>query len=96
MGKRFGSRRSRESASSTRRPTAKDIDRQLRQWSVRRVVSWSALILAVVIAVQHLLAHAGYRPVPLSMPAQDLLIGYPTAAIVAIVGALLIDPRPRL
>jgi len=36
--------------------------------------------------VQHLLAHAGWRPLPLAMAAQDLFIGYPVGGVIALAG----------
>ena len=66
-----------------------------RPWTRRRVASTSALTLALVIAIQHLVAHFGIRPIPISMGWQDILIGYPTAAVLAIVGAMALEPHPR-
>lgn len=54
------------------------------------------MLLAVLIAIQHLVAHAGFRPLPISMGLQDLLLGYPAAALLFILGAVMIDPRPRI
>lgn len=76
-----------------RRLVQADIARQLRRWPPRRIAAWSLFLLAAVIAVQHLLAHGGVRPVPLSMGWQDLLMGYPMAAVVFILGAFIIEAR---
>jgi hypothetical protein len=84
------------SSSIRRRAKKSDVDKQLSNWTKRRVLSWSLFGLAGVVAVQHLLAHAGWRPVPLSMGWQDVLIGYPMAIVLAIVGAIVLDPRPRI
>ena len=65
-------------------------------WTRRRVLSWTLFGSAAVIAAQHLLAHGGLRPVPLSMGWQDVLIGYPTAIVLAIAGGIVMDPNPRL
>lgn len=62
-------------------------------WPGRRVASWTLMLLGVAVAAQHLLAHGGFRPVPLSMGWQDVLIGYPMALLLVIGGAVLIDPR---
>lgn len=72
----------------------REIRRQLNPWPPRRIVAWSLFVLAIVIAVQHVLAHGGWRPIPLSMGWQDILIGYPMAGVVAFIGAMLLDPRP--
>jgi len=37
----------------------------------------------MLIVVQHLLVHAGWRPLPLTMGWQDVVVGYPTAVLVA-------------
>lgn len=73
-----------------------DVDRQLSGWSRRRVISWTFFGLALLVAGQHLLAHAGLRPLPMSMARQDIFIGYPAAFVLAIVGGLTMDPNPRL
>ena len=72
-----------------------EINRQLRRWPPRRILAWALLVLAGVIAVQHIFAHLGFRPLPLSMPAQDLLVGYPMAAFLVIAAAFVMDPRPK-
>lgn len=77
-----------------RREVQADIDRQLRQWPPRRIAAWSLFVAAVVIAVQHVIAHAGVRPLPVSMGWQDLLVGYPMAGLIFILGLFVLDPRP--
>lgn len=79
-----------------RRAPKSAADRQLSNWTKRRVLSWSLFVLAGVTAVQHLVAHAGFRPLPLSMGWQDLLVGYPMAAVLAVAGAIALDPNPRI
>lgn len=83
-------------SSIRRRARKSDIDRQLSNWSKRRILSWSLFGLAGLIAVQHVLAHGGFRPIPISMGWQDLLIGYPTAIVIAIIGGIALDPNPRI
>ena len=94
IGKRRGSDPSEDGDSG--RPTAAEIDRQLTSWPPRRIASWSLMIAAGVVVVQHLIAHAGVQPLPLSMGWQDILVGYPTAALLGLIGAVLVDPRPRI
>ena len=79
-----------------RRAKKSDVDKQLSNWSRRRVLSWSLFGLAGLVAVQHLVAHAGFRPLPLSMGWQDILVGYPAAIGLAIIGAMMLDPNPRI
>jgi len=42
----------------------------------------------------HVLAHSGLQPIPVTMGWQDILIGYPTAALFALAGLFILDPRP--
>lgn len=61
------------------------------------LLKWTArglFALAAAIAVQHFLAHAGYRPLPMSMGSQDLLVGYPLASAIAIVALLVWGRKP--
>lgn len=81
--------------SMRRRRKESVVDQRLSTWTRRRVLCWSLFALAGVIAVQHLVAHAGYRPIPLSMGWQDILVGYPTAIGLAVVGGIMLDPHPR-
>lgn len=60
----------------------------------RPVVYGTLFVLAILIVVQHLFAHAGFRPLPLSMGWQDILVGYPTAAVVAIWALMLWGKNP--
>ena len=83
-------------SSNRRRAKKSDVDKQLSNWTKRRVLSWSLFGLAGVVAVQHLVAHGGFRPLPLSMAWQDILVGYPTAIGLAIIGGIMLDPNPRL
>ncbi len=79
-----------------RRAPKSAVDKQLSNWSNRRVLSWSLFALAAIVAIQHVLAHGGFRPIPISMGWQDVLLGYPMAIVLAIAGAIALDPNPRL
>ena len=83
-------------SSIRRRAKKSDIDNQLSNWTKRRILSWSLFGLAGLIAIQHLVAHAGFRPLPMSMGWQDLLFGYPMAIFLAIMGGITLDPKPRI
>lgn len=83
-------------SSIRRRAKRRSIDKQLSLWSKRRVLSWSLFALAGIVAAQHVLAHSGFGPMPISMGWQDLLIGYPTAGLLAIAGGMALDPNPRI
>lgn len=65
-------------------------------WSKRRILSWSLFGSALLVAGQHLVAHGGFRPLPMSMGWQDLLVGYPMALILAVAGGIALDPNPRI
>jgi hypothetical protein len=83
-------------SSIRRRARKSGIDDQLSNWSRRRILSWSLFGLAVFVALQHLVAHAGFRPLPISMGWQDILVGYPTAVGLLILGGIALDPNPRI
>lgn len=83
-------------SSIRRRAKKSDVDKQLTNWTKRRVLSWSLFGLAGLVAVQHVLAHAGFRPLPISMGWQDILVGYPTAIGLVIIGGIMLDPNPRI
>ena len=82
--------------SNKRKPRRDEIAKQLSPWSRRRVLSWSLFTLAIVVAGQHLLAHAGWRPLSMSMAKQDIFLGYPAALVLGILAAITMDPHPRL
>lgn len=83
-------------SSIRRRAKKSDVDKQLTNWTKRRVLSWSLFGLAGLVAVQHVLAHGGFRPLPISMGWQDILVGYPTAIGLVIIGGIMLDPNPRI
>lgn len=86
-------RASRPPAAQERAAMQKEVGRQLRARTWRRTVGWALVSLAVLVAVVHLLAHLGLRPLPLTMGWQDLLVGYPMAALLAIVGFVYLSQR---
>lgn len=83
--------------SNRRKPGKPDsIDGSLSPWTRRRIVSWSLIGVAIVMAVQHLLAHSGWQPLPMGMGKQDIFLGYPMAALLALTGLMWLDPRPPI
>ncbi len=84
--------------SNKRKPATseRDIKRQLSPWTKRRVVSWTLFGLAALVAVQHLVAHSGWTPLPIGMGKQDIFLGYPMAGLLAITGLFALDPRPKI
>ena len=83
-------------SSIRRRPKRSDIDKQLSNWSKRRIASWSLFAAALIILLQHWLAHLGFHPLGPPGALQDILIGYPTGAILGVLGLIVMDPNPRL
>lgn len=83
--------------SNRRKPgTAASVDGSLSAWTRRRLVSWTLIGLAIVVAVQHLIAHSGWQPLPMGMGMQDIFLGYPMAALLALAGLMWLDPRPPI
>lgn len=96
IAKRLKRRRQYEqltAAEQRRRDAQADIDRQLRRWPRRRIAAWALFVLGGLVAIQHIIAHAGFRPIPVSMGWQDLLIGYPMAGVLLIAGLFVLEPR---
>ena len=82
-------------AEQRHRDVQRDINRQLRGWTPRRLAAWSLFLLAGLVAAQHVIAHLGVRPLPLAMGWQDLLVGYPMAGLIFIVGLFVLEPRTK-
>lgn len=59
------------------------------QYMRRRVFGWALVALAVLVGVTHWLAHIGllYEDTPL----YDLTLGYPTAAFLGVLGAIVLS-----
>lgn len=77
-------------AEAQRAARQREMNRQLRVWTPRRIAGWALVGLATTVAVVHWVAHIGYRPIPLSMGWQDLVIGYPTAMLLAVAAAIIL------
>lgn len=94
--RRGGSRRSRRTdpAAAAQRARQREMDRQLRTWTPRRIVGWLVAVIAVLVAAVHWIAHLGYPVLPAPMGWQDLLVGYPTAALLGVVAAIILGQRP--
>lgn len=61
----------------------------VRRYQRRRWAGWVLLGLSVVMIVVHFLAHVGTIKL-FSLSLQDVLIGYPTAAVLVLVAVLLL------
>lgn len=73
----------------------RQLNRQLAAWTPRRATAWGLMALALVVAAQHIVAHMGWRPIPISMGWQDIMVGYPTAGLLLVVGACLLPAHAR-
>ena len=84
--------------SSIRRRAQKSaVDKQPPSWNRRPFLSSSRFTLAVIVAIQRVLAHGDFRLIPISMAWQDLpFLGNPPAIALAIAGGIALDPNPRL
>lgn len=82
-------------AEQERAAAQREINRQFRTWSPRQLLSKALMVLGLLVAVQHLMAHLGWRPLPVSMGWQDLLVGYPMGALPFLAGAVLLEPHSR-
>lgn len=60
----------------------------VRRYGRRRQLGWTLLVLGAVVAATHLLSHAEAVDLRMSAGWQDLLIGYPTAALFVIIAAV--------
>jgi hypothetical protein len=62
------------------------------QYARRRFFGWSLVVIAVAVAVTHLLAHGGWLYE--DRPIWDLTIGYPTAGGLGIWAAIILSKVP--
>ncbi|MGH2579441.1 MAG: hypothetical protein ACRDGP_01155 [Actinomycetota bacterium] len=59
-------------------------------YTKRRVLGWSLVALGVVVFVQHLMHHMGFFTL-ISPGWDDLVAGYPLAAVLGIAGAIVLS-----
>lgn len=72
----------------------RELERQFRNPQRRTWLAQGLVALALVVAIQHLLAHSGWRPIPISLAKQDLLIGYPTAGLIGLAALFIWGQMP--
>lgn len=96
-GRRRRTRRHRtvNAAKRERLARQREVDRALRWWTPSRIAGWSLAGVAVLVGVVHWLAHVGWRPLPLSMGAQDLFLGYPAAGMLGVAAAVLLGQNRK-
>lgn len=84
-----------EQTAQERARVQREVNRQLRGWTPRRIAAYSLVALAAVIGVNHVLAHLGGAWLPMSLGWQDLLVGYPAAGLLALTGFIILGQKPR-
>ena len=60
----------------------------VKRYSRRRRSGWVFLVLGIVTAIQHMVFHSEAWVLPLSPGLQDVFVGYPTAAGLALIAAV--------
>ncbi len=83
-----------EQAAQERARVQKEISRQLRGWTPRSLAGWALIIFAALMAFNHVLMHLGIGWLPMSAGWQDLLVGWPMAGVLALIGALVLGAKP--
>lgn len=83
-----------EQAAQERARLQREINRQLRAWSPRRIIAWSIIVFAGLMALNHIFAHMGESWLPMSLGWQDLLVGWPMAGVIALVGFIILGQMP--
>ncbi|CAN5120876.1 hypothetical protein BH09ACT10_BH09ACT10_00190 [soil metagenome] len=71
-----------------------EVDDYFKRARNRALVMYSFAVVALAVGIQHLLAHAGWRPIPIGMGKQDLLIGYPTAGLIGLAAVYMWGTTP--
>ena len=79
--------RARQTQAAQRRAEARRIT--LAAYRRRRALGWTLVGLGVVVFGQHLVAHMGFFNV-ISPGWDDLLVGYPTAGLLGVAGAIIL------
>lgn len=94
--RRRPSRRPQLSAAEQQRAARqRETNRALRVWTPHRIGGWAIAAVGIVVGVVHWLAHIGWRPIPLTMGAQDLFLGYPAAGLLAVTALLILGQNRR-
>lgn len=85
-------RRARPDDFAARTPRSSLYTAAYRRLRRRRAAGWVLVALGVVMAVVHMISHLGRLQL---LGYQDLLIGYPTAAVLVLAGVVLIGSTAR-
>ena len=60
----------------------------------RLILGWSIVALGITVGVTHMITHLGNLRYLPTVGMQDLLMGYPVAAVLVLAGVLVISMRP--
>lgn len=77
----------RETQAAQRASTRKQLT--LRQYQLRRAFAWGLVVLGILVGVTHWLAHLGLWSFA-KQGVMDLVAGYPMAALLAILGSIML------
>ncbi|MEP6814390.1 MAG: hypothetical protein ABI873_02430 [Marmoricola sp.] len=83
-----------EQAAQERARVQREINRQLRTWTPGRIIAWALVGLGLVVGVNHMFMHLGGQWLPMSQGLQDVLVGYPTAGLLAVAGFVILGQKP--
>lgn len=82
-------------AARERAEMQREIARQLRVWTPRKIIAYVMVIVAGLIAVNHIFMHLGFSWLPMSAGSQDLFVGWPIAAVIAVSGFVVGGQTPQ-
>ena len=78
-----------ELAARQRAEMQKEIARQLRTWTWRKIVAYTLVILGALVLANHTFMHLGLDWLPMSQGRQDLFAGWPLGGVLAIAGFII-------
>jgi len=83
-----------EAAARERAQMQREIARQLRGWTWRKVVAYALVIVGALIVINHTLMHMGLDWMPMSQGRQDLFAGWPLGGVLVLAGFVIGGQTP--
>jgi len=83
-----------EAAARERAEMQREIARQLRGWTWRKVVAYALVIVGAVIVINHTFMHMGLDWLPMSQGRQDLFAGWPLGGVLVLAGFIVGGQTP--